>query len=77
MEFPLSRAQNGEAEVKAANQPNIRLFTVKQQPAYAPSSVVQESWKVCSPQTATEDGRVSAAGYLHKTVALPDPLPAG
>jgi len=64
MEFPLSRAHNGEAEVKAANQPNIRLFTVKQQPTYAPSSVVQGSWKVCSPQTAIEDGGVSAVGYF-------------
>lgn len=64
MEFPLSRAQNGEAEIKAANQPSIRLFTVKQQPAYAPTTVVQGSWKVCSPQTATEDGGVSAVGYF-------------
>ena len=64
MEFPLSRADNGEAEVKSAQQPNLRLFTVKQQPAYAPASVVRGSWKVCSPQTATEDGGVSAVGYF-------------
>lgn len=64
MEFPLSRARNGDEAVKAANHPSIRLFNVKQQPAYAPASVVQGSWKVCSPQTAAEDGGVSAVGYF-------------
>ncbi len=63
MEFPLSRARNGDAEIQAANHPHLRLFTVKQQPAYAPALAVQGSWKVCSPQTATEDGGVSAVGY--------------
>lgn len=64
MEFPLSRARNGETEVRAASHPNLRLFTVKQQPGYAPASVVQGAWKVCTPQTVTEDGGVSAAGYF-------------
>jgi sialate O-acetylesterase len=64
MEFPLRRAQNGDAEVSAANQPMIRLFNVKQQTTYAPASVVQGSWKVCSPQTTIEDGGVSAVGYF-------------
>jgi len=64
MEFPLSRARNGEAEVKVANHPNLRLFTVKQQPSYAPAAVVQGAWKVCTPQTVTEDGGVSAVGYF-------------
>jgi sialate O-acetylesterase len=64
MEFPLRRARHGEAEVQAANQPNIRLFTVKQQPAYVPAAVVSGTWKVCSPQTVTEDGGVSAVGYF-------------
>jgi sialate O-acetylesterase len=64
MEWPLQRARNGEAEVMAAHYPQIRLFTVKQQPAYAPASVVQGTWKVCSPQTVAEDSGVSAVGYF-------------
>ncbi|EEF60956.1 sialate O-acetylesterase [Pedosphaera parvula] len=64
MEFPLSRARNGDAEIKAANHPNLRLFTVKQQPAYAPASTVQGAWSVCTPQTVTENGGVSAIGYF-------------
>ncbi|TAK93802.1 MAG: hypothetical protein EPO07_17640, partial [Verrucomicrobia bacterium] len=64
MEFPLSRARNGDAEVKAANHSNLRLFTVKSQPAYAPAPNVQGTWKVCTPQTVTGDGGVSAVGYF-------------
>lgn len=64
MEWPLSGARNGDAEIKAATQPNLRLFTVAKQPAYAPASVVSGTWKVCSPQTVTEDGGFSAVGYF-------------
>jgi len=63
MEFPLSRARDGEAAVAAANHPNLRLFTVKARAAYTPLSTVQGTWKVCTPQTAAEDGGVSAVGY--------------
>lgn len=64
MEFPLSRARNGEAAIAAANHPNLRLFTVKSQTTYSPASVVQGEWKVCTPQTVTQDGGVSAVGYF-------------
>ncbi len=64
MEFPLSRARNGAAEVEAASHPNLRLFTVRQQPAYAPASTVQGTWRVCTPQTVSADGGVSAVGYF-------------
>jgi sialate O-acetylesterase len=64
MELPLSRARNGGAEIKAANHPSLRLFTVKQQAAYAPALQVQGSWKVCTPKTVTEDGGFSAVGYF-------------
>lgn len=64
MEWPLERARNGEVEVKAANHPNIRLFTVRQQPGYSQKPFVQGSWKICSPETVTEDGGVSAVGYF-------------
>lgn len=64
MEFPLGRARNGAEEITAAEHPQIRLFTVKAQPAYAPRSVVQGAWKVCSPKTVTEDGGFSAVAYF-------------
>lgn len=64
MEFPLGRARNGDAEIRAADHPGIRLFTVKPRIAYAPTSEVRGAWKVCTPQTVTEDGGVSAVGYF-------------
>jgi sialate O-acetylesterase len=64
MEFPLKNARNGDAEVKAADHPELRLFTVKSQAAYAPADMVAGAWKVCTPQTATEDGGVSAVAYF-------------
>jgi len=63
MELPLNRTRNGEAVIAAANQPNIRLFTVKSKAAYAPASVVAGHWKVCTPATIVEDGGFSAVGY--------------
>ncbi len=63
MELPLNRTRNGDAAIAAANQPEIRLFTVKQQPAYSPASVADGRWKVCSPATIAEDGGFSAVGY--------------
>jgi sialate O-acetylesterase len=63
MEFPLRRAREGEAAVKAAHQPLIRLFTVKQQTTYTPAKTVTGLWRVCSPESVTEDGGVSAVGY--------------
>jgi len=64
MELPLTRTRNGAEVIRNADHPNIRLFTVKSQPAYAPKTVVQGVWKVCSPETLTEDGGFSAVGYF-------------
>lgn len=63
MELPLSRTRNGDTAIAAANQPNIRLFTVKSKAAYTPAAVVEGRWKVCSPATIAEDGGFSAVGY--------------
>jgi len=63
MELPLSRTRNGEEAIKTADYPQIRLFSVKQQTAYTPASVVTGTWKVCSPKTIAEDGGFSAVGY--------------
>ncbi|HMP81582.1 MAG TPA: sialate O-acetylesterase [Verrucomicrobiota bacterium] len=64
MEWPLARARNGDAELNAANHPQLRLFNVRSRSAYAPVSEAVGAWKVCTPQTATEDGGVSAVGYF-------------
>lgn len=53
MQVPLRFTLNGEDEVKAANYPEIRYFTVAQQVAYRNADVVEGSWKVVSPDTAS------------------------
>ena len=60
MGVPLRGARDGEAEVKAADFPLIRFFSVAPHVAYHPTDVVEGSWSVVSPQTADH---VSAVAY--------------
>jgi len=60
MQVGLPRARDGEEEVKAANYPEIRFFTVAAHPAYHHTDVVEGSWRVVSPETASQ---VSAVAY--------------
>ena len=66
MEFGLGQARNGAEEIKSADHPQIRLFVVKNQVAYAPAAVPQGAWKICSPQTVSAGGwsGFSAVGYF-------------
>jgi sialate O-acetylesterase len=64
MELGLARTRNGADEIKAAEHPEIRLFTVKQHVAYSPTAVPQGSWKICSPQTIAEGAGFSAVAYF-------------
>ena len=60
MGLPLRFVQNGEAEVKVANDPEISFFSVEGHAAYHPTYFVDGSWKIVSPATADW---VSAVGY--------------
>ena len=60
MQVPLRFARNGEEEVKAANYPEIRFFSVAPHAAYHHTDLVEGTWKVVSPETAD---RVSAVAY--------------
>lgn len=64
MELGLARTRNGADEIAAANHPEIRLFKAASHVAYSPASLVQGSWKVCSPQTVAENGGFSAVAYF-------------
>ncbi len=73
MALPLKFARDGDAEVKAANEPEIRYFTVSGHAAYHHTDIIQGSWKVVSPETADE---ISAVGYyfarkLHGELHVP------
>jgi sialate O-acetylesterase len=60
MGVTLRSARNGEEEVRAANYPEIRFFTVAAHPAYHHTDLVEGSWKVVSPDTAST---ISAVAY--------------
>ncbi len=60
MGVPLRFSRNGDEEVKAANEPEIRFFSVAPHVAYHHADTVEGSWKVVSPETAD---RISAVAY--------------
>lgn len=60
MEVGLRVAQNGEADIKAANYPQIRFFTVGSHVSYHHNDVVEGDWKVVTPETAA---RLSAVAF--------------
>lgn len=73
MALPLKFAKDGDAEVKAADEPQIRYFTVSGHAAYHHTDIIQGAWKVVSPETADS---LSAVGYyfarkLHDEVHVP------
>jgi sialate O-acetylesterase len=64
MELPVSRTRNGSEVIKSAHNPEIRLFKVAAHASYSPAAVPQGQWKICSPETAAENGGFSAVAYF-------------
>ncbi len=60
MQMALRGARNGEEEIKSANYPEIRFFSVAPHAAYHHTDIPEGNWKVVSPETAD---RLSAAAY--------------
>jgi sialate O-acetylesterase len=60
MGLPLRFTKNADDEIKAANYPDIRFFTVGGHPAYHHVDVIDGNWRVVSPDTANW---ISAVGY--------------
>jgi sialate O-acetylesterase len=60
MGLPLRFTKNADEAIKAANDPEIRFFTVAGHPAYHHVDVIDGKWQAVSPETASW---VSAVGY--------------
>jgi len=60
MQVGLGSARNGDQEVKAANFPEIRFFSVAAHSSYHHTDIPEGTWKVVSPETAD---KVSAVAY--------------
>jgi sialate O-acetylesterase len=78
MEMGIGAAKDGQAEIKAADYPRIRLFSVPHLNAPTPQKDIKSAWKVCSPSTAGAAGwgGFSAAAYyfgrdLQKSLKVP------
>jgi sialate O-acetylesterase len=52
MQFTLAQAANGEAEVAAADHPQIRLFNVSREVAFGQKSGKLGQWQPCTPESA-------------------------
>ena len=73
MEMLLKDATNGEAEVAAAEFPQIRMLAVAHASAPEPAKAIRGAWTVCMPATA---GQFSAVGYafareIHQRLHVP------
>jgi sialate O-acetylesterase len=73
MEWSLSTANNKDAEIAAANYPNIRLFKVNKNTSPAPLDDCEAQWTPCTSETARG---FSAVGYffgrnLHQHLNVP------
>jgi sialate O-acetylesterase len=78
MEMGIGISDNAQAEIAAANYPQIRLFKVAKAKAQQPVDNVGGSWAPCSPQSVATGGwgGFSAAAYyfgrqLHKDLNVP------
>ena len=73
MEFGVGGALNRDAEIAAANFPQIRCFTVARIPSATPLDDCKGRWEICTPQSV---GGFTAVGYffakhLHETLKQP------
>ncbi len=61
MEWPVSLSNDPDAEIAAANHPQIRLFTVPKRISPQPVTEIDAAWQVCAPGTVAD---FSAVGYF-------------
>ena len=75
MQVGLGSVINGEEEVKAADYPEIRFFSVTPHPAYHHTDIPEGTWKAVSPETA--DHLSAVAYYFARKVQKEVHVPIG
>lgn len=65
MEWGIGNCLNGQKEIEAASDSNIRLFLVPNNNNDLPQKDVNANWKVCSPQAVAESGWGGFSGVAY------------
>ncbi len=74
MEWPVSRSDNPEEEIKMADYPQIRIFDVERKMSVKPLDDLEPtSWQVCSPENIPSFSAVAYffGRHLHKELNIP------
>ena len=66
MAMGLKATENAEQEIASAENPELRIFFIKQPAATASQADVPAKWKVCSPETVLEEGELHNGWPLWK-----------
>jgi sialate O-acetylesterase len=74
MEFTMDRTHDADKQIPQADNPKIRLLTVDQATAAAPSDELKCSWKVCSPDTVRNFSAVAYHFGREMNQALKTPV---
>ena len=81
MEMPLNgfpgnaSIKNSEAEIQAANNPNLRLLRIERKPSNFPLNDYQDTWTTCTPETAAKFSAV--AYFFGRDIAKEEKVPIG
>jgi sialate O-acetylesterase len=73
MEWPVSAALDADREIRAADLPDIRLFTVGKRACDAPRATCDGTWVVCSPASVPVFSAVAYyfGRHLHRELGVP------
>lgn len=76
MEFPMTGLKNADAEIAAANHPEIRIFMVDRRPAdYPRPDVAGKTWAACTPESVAKTAAV--AYYFAREIAAKEHVTVG
>lgn len=76
MEWPVIQSNNAEAEISAADYPNLRLFTVKRAVSEVPvTDITTEGWQLCTSKTIKNFSAV--AYYFGREILKNKKVPVG
>lgn len=73
MQWPVKLSNNAEAEIAAANFPEIRLFSVPLTSRTTPQDNVEGAWKICTPENVNDFSAVLFyfGRHLHQELGRP------